>query len=133
MPPSVSNCSSSQRFVIQNVNHIYGRTGLAKVERRVSRQTYLGRQVDFVAVECEETVFCREGTDGYDALKQLAEIREDRATSVGLHSAQVASSVEVTNGKTAVEEPEDSCGEDEKRENDATTCVSNTREVLRTP
>ena len=83
-------------------------------------------------MECEEPVFCREGTDGYDALKQLAEIRENRATSVRLHSAQVAASVEITNGESAVEEPEDSCGEDEQRENDAVTCVSNTWEATRT-
>jgi len=46
-------------------------------------------------------------SDSYDAVQQLAEIREDGRAGVGLHSAEVPSRVQIPDSEGVVEPADD--------------------------
>ena len=78
---------------------------------------HLGGQINFRVKSVKEPLLGRKCADRDNALKQLAETREDRGACVRLHPSQVSSRIQVANCKRAIYIAKDRSGNEEQREN----------------
>jgi hypothetical protein len=67
-------------------------------------------------------------SDGNDSFEQFAEVRNNRRTTVRLHSPQIAAGVEIAQGETVINVAKNEGGEQESRENDTTNALVNALE-----